>query len=112
MEFCEVCSRNKLALDDGVPQLAVGLIAEAIEPRGFCGDRIHFHAACLPLATSAREKNSIAYESINGLRTEAVQNLSKIRPETLGQAARISGVTPADIALLGIWITRGERAAS
>jgi tRNA uridine 5-carboxymethylaminomethyl modification enzyme len=49
----------------------------------------------------------IAYESINGLRTEAVQKLSKIRPETLGQAARISGVTPADIALLGIWIARG-----
>ena len=51
----------------------------------------------------------IRYESINGLRTEAVQKLSKIRPETLGQASRISGVTPADIALLGIWIARGER---
>ena len=51
----------------------------------------------------------IRYESINGLRTEAVQKLSKIRPETLGQASRISGVTPADIALLGVWIARGER---
>jgi len=50
----------------------------------------------------------IAYETINGLRSETVQKLSKIRPETLGQAARISGVTPADIALLGIWIARGE----
>ena len=51
----------------------------------------------------------VTYETINGLRTEAVQKLSKIRPETLGQASRISGVTPADIALLGIWIARGER---
>ncbi len=50
----------------------------------------------------------IVYETINGLRSETVQKLSKIRPETLGQAARISGVTPADIALLGIWIARGE----
>ena len=49
----------------------------------------------------------VTYESINGLRTEAIQKLSKIRPETLGQAARISGVTPADIALLGIWLARG-----
>ncbi len=49
----------------------------------------------------------VTYESINGLRTEAVQKLAKIRPETLGQAARISGVTPADIALLGIWLARG-----
>jgi len=56
-----------------------------------------------------RIPDSLAYESINGLRTEAAQCLSKIRPETLGQAARISGVTPADIALLGIWIARGER---
>jgi tRNA uridine 5-carboxymethylaminomethyl modification enzyme len=54
--------------------------------------------------------DSVAYEAINGLRTEAAQSLAKIRPETLGQAARISGVTPADIALLGIWIARSERA--
>ena len=50
----------------------------------------------------------IDYAAINGLRTEAVQKLLKIRPETLGQATRISGVTPADIALLGIWIARGK----
>lgn len=51
----------------------------------------------------------VAYPEIRGLRTEAIQKLEKIRPETLGQAARISGVTPADIALLGIWLARGER---
>ncbi len=39
----------------------------------------------------------IDYAAINGLRAEAVQKLTKIRPETLGQAARISGVTPADV---------------
>lgn len=52
----------------------------------------------------------VDYSTINGLRHEAVQKLSAIRPETLGHAARISGVTPADIALLGIWIARGDRA--
>ncbi|MEI6033386.1 MAG: tRNA uridine-5-carboxymethylaminomethyl(34) synthesis enzyme MnmG [Verrucomicrobiae bacterium] len=66
------------------------------------------------IARSARHEakripDSATYEAIRGLRTEAVQSLSKIRPETLGQAARISGVTPADIALLGIWISCGER---
>ena len=49
----------------------------------------------------------VDFAKINGLRTEAVQQLTSIRPETLGQAARLSGVTPADIALLGVWITRG-----
>ncbi|CAN5669076.1 tRNA uridine-5-carboxymethylaminomethyl(34) synthesis enzyme MnmG [soil metagenome] len=50
------------------------------------------------------------YTTINGLRPEATQKLGKIRPETLGQAARISGVTPADIALLSVWIARGQKA--
>jgi tRNA uridine 5-carboxymethylaminomethyl modification enzyme len=50
----------------------------------------------------------VDFAKINGLRTEAVQQLTSIRPETLGQAARLSGVTPADIALLGVWITRGS----
>ena len=68
------------------------------------------------IARSERQESKaipawVAYEQINGLRSEAAQKLSKIRPETLGQAARISGVTPADIALLGVWLARGERTA-
>ena len=46
------------------------------------------------------------YDAINGLRAETRQKLAKVRPETLGQAARISGITPADIALLSIVIER------
>lgn len=44
----------------------------------------------------------IDYNSLKGLRLEAVEKLSKIRPENLGQAGRISGVNPADIAALNI----------
>ncbi len=51
---------------------------------------------------------SIDYATINGLRAEAIQKLTKIRPETLGQAARISGVTPADVSLLSVWVARGD----
>ncbi|MGB7793142.1 MAG: hypothetical protein WBL39_18230, partial [Terrimicrobiaceae bacterium] len=51
----------------------------------------------------------VDYVAIGGLRVEATQKLARIRPETLGQAARISGVTPADIALLSVWVARGER---
>ncbi|MFM8982880.1 MAG: tRNA uridine-5-carboxymethylaminomethyl(34) synthesis enzyme MnmG, partial [Spartobacteria bacterium] len=54
----------------------------------------------------------VDFAKINGLRIEAVQTLTKVRPETLGQAARLSGVTPADIALLGIWIARGLEKSS
>ena len=44
------------------------------------------------------------YASIHGLRIEARQKLDKIRPASLGQASRISGVSPADISVLIIWL--------
>ncbi|MBV8352327.1 MAG: tRNA uridine-5-carboxymethylaminomethyl(34) synthesis enzyme MnmG, partial [Verrucomicrobia bacterium] len=47
------------------------------------------------------------YENVRGLRVEARQKFSKIRPATLGQAGRISGITPADIALLTIHLEKG-----
>jgi tRNA uridine 5-carboxymethylaminomethyl modification enzyme len=48
----------------------------------------------------------IDYLAISGLRAETRQKLDRIRPETLGQAARISGITPADVALLAVHIRR------
>lgn len=52
--------------------------------------------------------NRIDYEAINGLATEAKQKLTKIRPETLAQASRISGVNPADISILMVYIEQGK----
>ena len=46
----------------------------------------------------------IDYESIAGLRLEAQQKLSQIRPMSIGQAGRISGVSPSDIAVLLIYL--------
>ncbi|MCI5893098.1 MAG: tRNA uridine-5-carboxymethylaminomethyl(34) synthesis enzyme MnmG [Clostridiales bacterium] len=48
----------------------------------------------------------IDYEKIDGLRLEARQKLSSIRPASLGQASRISGVNPADIAVLMIYLKK------
>ncbi|MBF6591608.1 MAG: tRNA uridine-5-carboxymethylaminomethyl(34) synthesis enzyme MnmG, partial [Ktedonobacterales bacterium] len=52
----------------------------------------------------------LRYTAIGGLRHEARQQLERVRPRTVGQAARIPGVTPADIAILLIQVERLRRA--
>ncbi len=51
----------------------------------------------------------IDYETVGNLRTEAVQKLTRIRPESIGQASRISGVSPADISVLIVWMEQHRR---
>jgi tRNA uridine 5-carboxymethylaminomethyl modification enzyme len=46
------------------------------------------------------------YNKIVGLRSETRQKLSNLRPTSIGQAARISGITPADLSMLHIWLIR------
>ena len=50
----------------------------------------------------------INYYDIKNIASEAKQKLSEIRPITLGQASRISGVNPADIAILSVYLKRGK----
>ncbi|MDO9542392.1 MAG: FAD-dependent oxidoreductase [Kiritimatiellia bacterium] len=51
----------------------------------------------------------IDYNEIKALKYESRQKLTKIRPDNLGQASRISGVNPSDIAILSVWIKCGRK---
>ncbi len=56
-----------------------------------------------------RIPENIDYSQIKGLRIEAAQKLQKLRPESVGRASRISGVSPADISVLLIYLAQGGK---
>jgi tRNA uridine 5-carboxymethylaminomethyl modification enzyme len=59
----------------------------------------------------ARQENrripaDMDFSTIHGLKKEAQVRFTEIRPSTIGQAARIPGITPADVAMLTIWLEK------
>jgi tRNA uridine 5-carboxymethylaminomethyl modification enzyme len=54
----------------------------------------------------------IDYDAVYSLRTEARQKLNAIRPVSIGQASRISGVSPADISVLLVYLETCNRGAN
>jgi tRNA uridine 5-carboxymethylaminomethyl modification enzyme len=49
---------------------------------------------------------TLDYATVPGLSTEARQRLAEVRPRSLGQAARVPGVTPAAVSILAVWTHR------
>ena len=57
---------------------------------------------------SAKLPQNTDYKNVYGLRLEAVEKLNKVQPVSLGQASRISGVSPADISMLAVWLQKNK----
>lgn len=58
---------------------------------------------------SKKLPSNLDYSSIRGLRLEAIEKLDKQKPENIGQASRISGVSPADASVLAVWLEQQGR---
>ena len=58
---------------------------------------------------SLRLPREIDYASIPSLSNEAREKLAAVRPDSLGRASRIAGVSPADVSVLMVWMERGRR---
>ncbi len=69
-------------------------------------DRMRVSAARLQRQEDKKIPAHIDYDAIPAMKTEARQRLSRVRPSTIGQASRIPGITPADVALLLVWIQK------
>jgi tRNA uridine 5-carboxymethylaminomethyl modification enzyme len=67
-------------------------------------ERERKQVAKLSSVDEIRLSSAINYLSIKGLRNESAAKLAEVRPMTLGQASRISGVNPADISVLLVWV--------
>ena len=69
-------------------------------------DRMRTAAARMQRQEDKKIPADIDYDAIPAMKTEARQRLNRVRPGTIGQAARIPGITPADIALLLVWVQK------
>jgi tRNA uridine 5-carboxymethylaminomethyl modification enzyme len=72
------------------------VLRQAGQNRKLAGD----HARPIPI--------DIDYERIGGLRRETRQRLATIRPDSIGKAGRISGITPTDLSIISIWLEKNR----
>jgi len=92
--------------DDSLPPEVVQQVEIEVKYAGYI-ERQHVEIEKFKALEDKRIPDWLDYHRISSLRTEAKVKLAKIRPATLGQAARISGVSPADISIVMVWLRRG-----
>ena len=80
-------------------------IESEIKYRGYI-DRHIKEIRSMKESQSVSISKDVDYFSIPGLSKEAIEKLSFVRPENMGQAMRVSGVTPTDVSVLGIHLSK------
>ncbi|MDR0875113.1 MAG: tRNA uridine-5-carboxymethylaminomethyl(34) synthesis enzyme MnmG [Clostridiales Family XIII bacterium] len=118
LTLAELLARPEVSYDDLArimgthPELPAEAIEQAVIEIKYAGyiEKQNRQIAKFAKAEGRKIPPDLDYEALDGLRTEAVYKLSHIRPVTIGQAARISGVSPADISVLMIHLLKFEAA--
>jgi tRNA uridine 5-carboxymethylaminomethyl modification enzyme len=99
-----------MALPSATPPVERAALATVLAEQQYEGYIVRQRAEARRLAEAEHRRipGWVDYNSITGLRAEARLRLSRFRPETLGQAARLEGVNPADLSLVMITIRRAH----
>ena len=101
VRYCDLPSADTSLPTDVIEQVEIDVKYE-----GYI-DRQQFEVERFKTVEEKTIPSWLNYQEVPSLRTEARMKLEKIRPATVGQASRISGVSPADIAILMVWMKRG-----
>ncbi len=107
--YSELPGRN-----ESLPEEIISQVEIAVKYAGYI-DRQELEVKKFKKIEDKSIPESFDFSAVPSLRLEARQKFAKIRPATLGQAARISGVSPADISILMVWLKRSagpERAGA
>jgi tRNA uridine 5-carboxymethylaminomethyl modification enzyme len=100
--YKDLPSQNEALSDEIIQQVEV-----AVKYAGYI-DRQELEVKKFKKLEDKSIPDSFDFSSVPSLRLEARQKFAKIRPTSIGQAARISGVSPADISILMVWLKRGS----
>ncbi|HUI08478.1 MAG TPA: tRNA uridine-5-carboxymethylaminomethyl(34) synthesis enzyme MnmG [Verrucomicrobiae bacterium] len=101
----EVTYRSLPVADHRLPEDVQQEVEIQVKYAGYIARDIE-HIARFRRLEDKRLPDWIDYEKMEALRIESRQKLSRYKPDSIGQASRISGVTPADIAILLVWLKR------
>jgi tRNA uridine 5-carboxymethylaminomethyl modification enzyme len=104
----EVCYKDLPSRNDSLSQDVKQQVEIQLKYAGYL-DRQEIEVEKFRKMEDKEIPNWIDFNQVPSLRTEARQKLNAVRPATLGQASRISGVSPADVGLIMIWMKRGPK---
>jgi tRNA uridine 5-carboxymethylaminomethyl modification enzyme len=105
----EIAYRDLPSRDDSLSQEVVQQVEIAVKYAGYI-ERQETEVARVRDMEEKQIPGWLDYDSVPGLRNEARQKLKQVKPVTVGQASRISGVSPADLSLVLVWMKRGPSA--
>src|SRR5579862_3666672 len=104
LTYRDLPDKNEALSDEIVQQVEI-----AVKYAGYI-DRQELEVEKFRNMEGKRIPDTFDFSTVPSLRLEASQKLARIRPATIGQAARISGVSPADIGILLVWLKRSSMA--